>query len=263
MENMDAACLEMIKENLMDDYFTPKIKTEVIFDMLLTPVISEIMEPVIEDKTELVAKEFPLRKSKLEGEPSKLAEGDFRNCNVDYLLRSTERETWYLVELKTTSSSEGGKQRKRYQALVKNATADIYNDFVELLAHIYKVDYAPKDSLKTVFERCVNDVIVNESYKDVAAKRKEVGSRKYLYTAAQLLDKKVGLEPRTKLAPLKLVYITPDGKGVDGIPYISLKDIVEDENAKKISERIGENEKKRAYWEWLREVLKHIIIDNM
>lgn len=259
--NMDAVCLEMIKENVVVDYFTANIKSEVIFDMLLTPMIPEIIEAKTGVETEVIAKEFPmLNRNFAENK-------DYRNCNADYLLRSTDGQKWYLVELKTTTSSEGKKQKERYEQILKDEVS-LYRDFVELLAHIYKVEYiAREDSLLTVFEKIKEKEgnIQEGTYTEIAVqilkKYSRTGSKKYLYTAAQLLEKEVGLKhEEAEFKPLEIMYITPDGGVEDKIKYISLKKIIREirsgEDRKIVREIVGEYNSKREYWEWLKEVFK-------
>lgn len=266
MENMDAACLEMIKENVVKDYFTANIKSEVIFDMLLTPVIPEMIEAAIGEKTEVIAKEFPMfNKNFEEAQNTK----DYRNCNADYLLRSLDKRGWYLVELKTTASSEGKDQRENYKKILKNKVS-LYKDFVELLAHVYNVSYdVQKDSLQTVFKKIVKieGDIEENVYTDLAVQKLQkltrTGSKKYLYIAAQLLEKGVGLkQEEPEFEPLKIIYITPEGgkkvRDEEGIKYVSLKDILYEkkcgEDKRTVSEAVGENTSKKEYWEWLKEV---------
>jgi len=272
MENMAAACLEMIKENVVKDYFTANIKSEVIFDMLLTPMIPEMIEAAIGEKTEVIAKEFPmLNRNFVEENSNEEAQNtkDYRNCNADYLLRSLDKRGWYLVELKTTASSEGKDQRENYKKNLKNKVS-LYKDFVELLAHVYNVSYdVQKDSLQTVFKKIVKierDIEENV-YTDLAVQRLQkltrTGSKKYLYIAAQLLEKGVGLkQEEPEFEPLNIIYITPEGgkkvRDEEGIKYISLKDILHEkrcgEDKRTVSEAVGENTSKKEYWEWLKEV---------
>lgn len=59
---------EILTEYIIRDYYTPNIKAEVILDMILTPVIGEILTVIgrsntdlgINGKMRLLAKEFPM-----------------------------------------------------------------------------------------------------------------------------------------------------------------------------------------------------------
>lgn len=63
---------EILAEKVIQDYYTANIKAEVILDMILTPVISEILTAVgrenrelgINGEMKLIAKEFPMLNSK-------------------------------------------------------------------------------------------------------------------------------------------------------------------------------------------------------
>lgn len=97
---------EILAENITKDYFNAKVKTEVIFDTILTPVIGEILTVIgrenkklkINGEMKLLAKEFPMLKLNEENEKN-----NYRNCNADYLM--CDNNTVYFVELKTTHKS--------------------------------------------------------------------------------------------------------------------------------------------------------------
>lgn len=67
---------EILAENITKDYFNAKVKTEVIFDTILTPVIGEILTVIgrenkklkINGEMKLLAKEFPMLKLNEENE---------------------------------------------------------------------------------------------------------------------------------------------------------------------------------------------------
>lgn len=99
---------ELLKEQLIRDYFTPGIKAEVTFDTLLTPYIEGIVAKGLgleEESLKLIAKELSVD----EEENSK---GNMGN-KADYVL--ADRETVYLVELKTTEGSISEKQQEVYE----------------------------------------------------------------------------------------------------------------------------------------------------
>ena len=289
METYTKDTLEFIKKGVISDSFTPKIKSEVIFDMLLEPVILEVIKVGLDKKEEsfsvdLIAKEFPLlnehcQEDTKEGNNSQEKKRSYRNFNVDYLVRNNENKTWYLVELKTTESSEGDDQRKRYIELIES-NVNIYKEFKELLLHIYGKKYGSKnDSLKSIFEKIVGKNSNQEEFGYKAAairmlkeetktgRKKYSGSKKYIYTAAQLLEKGIGEDANNSVyEKLKLLYITPTKQGYEekeseqskddeeNPRYISLKKIIE--NEEQVSELLKDNEEKRGYWKWLVGVLK-------
>lgn len=116
---------EQIKKMVVNDYFTPNIKAEVILDALLTPFIAEIIEEQFRNQRcfqglRFVTKEmsvFDLEKSKemsvfdLEKSKGNSSYGNM-GIKIDYILG--DAQAFYLVELKTTDSSINREQAKRY-----------------------------------------------------------------------------------------------------------------------------------------------------
>lgn len=274
---MEKKILDIIKESIENDFFTPIVKAEVIFDMLLTPVITEIVkvitrENMMEIDAELIAKEFPLLNKNFE----EYGKDDFTNCNVDYLLRSKDKKVWYLVELKTTGSSEGRKQKRKYETIVEE-TIPIYRQFVELLVHVYGEEYGnwKTDSLKSIFEKIVGkqDLDKETNYKELAYQKLKAdslaGSKKYLYTAAEVLTRGIGLETvedKELYDFFEIIYITPNknqekkkdknnGNNEVKINYISFGDILDTGCKDKIRNEI-KDEVKKEYWDWLVKILE-------
>jgi hypothetical protein len=105
--------MDEIRKWVVNDYFTPNIKAEVILDTLLTPYITEILTDQAKDifSGELcfITKEM----SVLESEKSKKGSGyGNMGTKIDYVLG--DEEAVYLVELKTTDSSIKKEQAQRY-----------------------------------------------------------------------------------------------------------------------------------------------------
>lgn len=169
---------ERLAENIIRDYFTPNIKAEVILDMILTPVISEILTIVGQKNKELgisgdmkfIAKEFPMLKSRFGDQTSKEeSKNNYRSCNVDYLM--CDEESVYLVELKTTQDSLDLKQMENYQkylaACEDEKFSDVFGaDFIKLLNDVSQTGYSsnnPKtkkpweeeNPLKRIFEAVI------------------------------------------------------------------------------------------------------------
>ena len=84
---------ERMGTEIVNDYFTANIKSEVLIDTLLTPIIGDILTIIgqhigIKGKMQVLAKEFPMMKN------GNIDETDFRNCNADYLM--SDENTVYL-----------------------------------------------------------------------------------------------------------------------------------------------------------------------
>ncbi len=133
-----------IAENVIKDYYTAGIKAEVILDMLLTPVIREILAiGRVSDIENLRfgTKEFPLVKveQEEEGEKRQNNQNDvYRSVNVDYLLWNRNTKTIYLVELKTTPDSINDDQIENYKNKLKKIKGRTFGEslgreFVEIL----------------------------------------------------------------------------------------------------------------------------------
>lgn len=174
---------EKLAENIIRDYFTPNIKAEVILNMILTPVIGDILTIAgqknkglgISGEMTLIAKEFPMLKSRFgdqtSGEKSK---NNYRSCNVDYLM--CDAESVYFVELKTTQESLDCNQMKNYLKYLADFAgcedekfSDVSGaDFIKLLYHVSRTGHLSnhadkpwkgteprKDDLKRVFEAVI------------------------------------------------------------------------------------------------------------
>ena len=121
-ENKYETFYNLIKFWTLNDFCTPNIKAEVIFDMLLSPFITDI---VIEGMNSngrfvLLAKEFPL----------KVYENN-KGPKVDYLLMDDSTNDLYLVELKTDNNSFNKKQYSIYLETQKNS--DIGENFCRII----------------------------------------------------------------------------------------------------------------------------------
>lgn len=92
----------IIYKEVVNDYYTAGIKAEVILDMLLRPELERVLGRLGYPGIKFITKEFPI--------PT--AENDTHNCNVDYLMY--DENLVYLIELKTSSTSEDKKQLENY-----------------------------------------------------------------------------------------------------------------------------------------------------
>ncbi len=161
----------VLYEEIIKDYYTANIKSEVIMDTILTPVIAEVLtvmgrqNETINGKVRLLAKEFPILKNKnAEGEKP-----NFQSCNADYLM--CDHESVFFVELKTRQESYDEGQMKNYLAHCSDRETfaeGAGRDFVYLLNHVSRTGYSQntwtekmgtlkaKDALKWLFEIIIN-----------------------------------------------------------------------------------------------------------
>lgn len=235
---------------VVNDYFTPNIKAEVILDTLLTPVIHRLVPG-----TELVAKEMSIPEWK--GSEEKTLYG-VHGPKIDYVLAGPEHEKVFLVELKTTLSSLDDKQAESYLkncgqqtvtfgctlgkqllSLLQRRSPDGFgvtqsfqsqkmnsgkwNDssFAEAFKIILdKVD--PDKSLRGDgfrAEQAKNLILAKGWAQSMDLRRtggkqenKKYRSRKYLYTLGQLADYLEGGGKALWEKPLQIIYLTPGGK---------------------------------------------------
>ena len=235
---------------VVNDYFTPNIKAEVILDTLLTPYIAEILKDQRKDyftgELDFITKEMSVLESEDSMKDSNLNNG---GTKIDYVLG--DEKSIYLVELKTTDSSIKLGQAQRYLdncrgknfgevfgnkllSIMKGAFGDIYE---EGFPSKYD-DEALKEAFKSVFHirfrkksSSGNTVCITgkqlgitgekPSYAESAmelirtmrwAQSGMLRSRKYLYTAGQLLDYCAKRNRTLWDKPLKLIYLTPTGE---------------------------------------------------
>lgn len=247
---------EKLAENIIRDYFTPNIKAEVILDMILTPVIGDILTIAgkknkglgISGKMTLIAKEFPMLKSRFGGQTSgEKSKNNYRSCNVDYLM--CDAESVYFVELKTTQGSLDRDQMINYRKYIADCEDEKFSDvsgtdFIKLLNHVswtghlsnhanktWKETEPRKDDLKRVFEAVIQypehgrsgeneEIPFSRNWAEEEAhhvddaiaylkKNEAVSSKKYLLTAGQMLDNmKAGEWWDCK--HIKLLYLMPE-----------------------------------------------------
>ena len=121
-ENKYEIFYNLIKFWTLNDFCTPNIKAEVIFDMLLSPFITDIVKEGMNSNGRfvLLAKEFPL----------KVYENN-KGPKVDYLLMDDGTSDLYIVELKTDNNSFNKKQYRIYLETQKNS--DIGENFCRII----------------------------------------------------------------------------------------------------------------------------------
>lgn len=109
--------MEQIGKWVVNDYFTPNIKAEVVLDTLLTPYVSGIIKAQCGDKVKepvFVTKEMSIFEAANQSENTKYGN---KGAKIDYILAEpddSEEMPVYLAELKTTDSGLEKDQVKRY-----------------------------------------------------------------------------------------------------------------------------------------------------
>lgn len=121
-ENKYEIFYDLIKFWTLNDFCTPNIKAEVIFDMLLSPFITDIVKEGMNSNGRfvLLAKEFPLKVHK-----------NNQGRKVDYLLMDDSTSDLYIVELKTDNNSFNKEQYSIYLETLKNR--DIGENFCRII----------------------------------------------------------------------------------------------------------------------------------
>lgn len=110
MNEQENKLRKQIMELVVDDYFTPNIKAEIILDTLLTPYIEEILKDQCGIDAVFLTKEMSIKKRN----------GNNRGPKVDYVLTDKTEKRIYLVELKTTKSSINEDQAEVYRTYCQN-----------------------------------------------------------------------------------------------------------------------------------------------
>lgn len=220
---------DTIKELVVNDYFTPNIKAEVILDTLLSKYIHELVEG-----TTLVAKEMSIPMGDLFGSIGP---------KIDYVLAG---DKVYLIELKTTNSSDDDKQAGKYldecQGQEKYFGDKLGRQLLSILNKktVFNLKLGDherwaNETLRTAFDLILQKYGVKsqdghcaeQAMALIREKRwtqsKKYRSRKYLYTLGQLVDYPEELWDKQ----MEVIYLTPDGRPTHkGIAAQSLKGFV-------------------------------------
>lgn len=233
---------EIIREQVVNDYFTPNIKAEVILDTLLTPYIPQILKDQLGINAEPLAKEMSIPE-----------EGKFGSIGtkIDYVLADSDNV--YLVELKTTDSSidndQAGKylsncQNKRFGETLGWQLLSILDKPLKGTFNLHLKEYCEQTGDPSSWDDAQGDEVLRQVFQKIITKsfalfrlpvdkinqkcrcaenarelifennwtqREKYRSRKYLFTLGQLVNYlNKGNHLWTK--HLRLVYITPYGK---------------------------------------------------
>ena len=124
------AFYEMVKKWVVSDYRTPTIRSEVIIDMLISEFIEEMIAAklgIALDDVKLLAKEFPMPVYKEKRQ----------NPKVDYLVLTKsakeEKNTIYLVELKTTNYSLKPSQENNMNTAISRGADELWKLFIDIV----------------------------------------------------------------------------------------------------------------------------------
>ena len=219
--------LNVISNSVIDDYYTAAIKSEVILDMLITPVITDLIGIAKDEEFKYITKEFPLV----------TGDSGFSSAKADYLL--CNKENVYLVELKTSVDSVDTKQIKRYEGLYDtrfyietdadkelNGNSSIGNWFIKLVkeklikeCQTCGIIQGKGTSSKDITEKELAEQIFGgmhldkkEDVQNYIQKRSKRGTIKYLTQINQIASSKEDLKDKL----VKVYYLIP--KATSSIP---------------------------------------------
>lgn len=217
--HMSETLESVIRKWVVNDYFTPNIKAEVILDTLLTPYVPQLLRNECEIDAVFLTKEMSLEQFLPDGTgPEKKND---RGPKIDYVL--TGRYA-YLVELKTTDGSIESDQAKRYLECCC-APAGRPRTFASVfgmkLLRILGKQYSPDcpwelETLPKMFSGIAGDGKEDDHAERAMRYLRQSGrasTGKYLYTAGQILDRCPDAASLRALwgKELRLLYITPHG----------------------------------------------------
>lgn len=118
---------QLVTEWTVKDYYNPRIKAEVIMDMLLSADIPELLGLICKSKVTLLAKEFPISNFQMFGKDEELLTHRSSNA-VDYLacadIDKKGKGKLFFVELKTTAGSVDEVQLENYLRFCGRKVAD-------------------------------------------------------------------------------------------------------------------------------------------
>lgn len=206
---------EMLKKWVVNDYFTPNIKAEVILDTLLTPYVPQTLRSHRGDiDAVFLAKEMSMIETDETSEGQE--QGDNRGPKIDYVLADKNRDCVYFVELKTTDSSIDAKQLSFYTSLAGQTSnfGDVLGKRLLAILEAYlEIDLGTPEgwvndnkltkAWQKIWDKRKRYVPANQypeksdSYTKMAmelikakgwAWRGNLRSRKYVYTLGQLMD---------------------------------------------------------------------------
>lgn len=233
-----------IRDLVVNDYFTPNIKAEVILDTLLTPYIEDLGKLLRDGGTgklyakgaHFVTKEMSIPRGDKWGS---------KGPKIDYVLAKDGPEgAVFLVELKTTKSSMDKRQAEDYRNCKEEEFGEkLGRQLLEILKNNFRAkgfslkinpalgDKTLEDVFNQIMEKFGPDVegidraekarklICRENWTQIPGYR----SRKYLYTLGQLADY-IGKGHTIWNRTMEVVYLVPPGTDTGGFRKVSLTD---------------------------------------
>lgn len=207
------AFFEMVKRWTVKDYKTPGLKAEVIIDMLISEFVEDILAAHLKDKAEqlgikvpvdvkLLMKEFPIRTSQVDEESK-----DKRSARVDYLV--LVKNTFYLVELKTSNQSLDNNQKRRMQKVMDGHSSAMWRFFFDIL-HDKSKDKNPRKTRQQAKEEYNHENML--AYFAERQSREQADSKKYFYAFEEMKRRLAGHEDiidtfTKKDYPIKICYV--------------------------------------------------------
>ena len=234
--SIEGSILNKITENVINDYYTAGIKTEVVIDTLITPVITNLIKEmlkgsdVIEGELEYITKEFPMIKKEVDF--SKDGKWYYSNNKADYLLK--DDENIYLVELKTSIDSINVDQIAFYDNYIQRINRNtLLAEFMALFNSVSNTGMGDK-KYREKMRAYLNDN--NDSHEDISLKKLlsntfgedkinkknaigrlkencDSSSKKYLIQATEIakaIPDDMEDKSYIKIRKVKLIYIVPD-----------------------------------------------------
>ena len=210
-EVQNPAILNTISDRVIRDYYTAAIKSEVILDTLITPVVEDLLNIALgrdgENKLHYVTKEFPLMTKLLAKEDTETevkTKEDDRSVKADYLL--CDDKYVYVVELKTTSGSFDYKQFNKYKAFCEECCfSKLLDCFADVVAKAYSVNNDGEGNSFEKLEGLYNSILSNERWKkasgdthnrllgkkdikELRERKNYTSTKKYMTQVAEIID---------------------------------------------------------------------------
>lgn len=289
--SVEESILNIITDSVINDYYTAGIKTEVVIDTLITPVITELIKEMLENSGRkniitgdvvYITKEFPMIKQ----------DGSYSNTKADYLIM--DEKTVYLVELKTSMDSMEQSQidnyysyinniekkkenKKKYLGIMMDEFSALFNSVSNTgmgIEKFKKVKMNLPDLVKLVLDREKIEVIdgkyknaakeylkgenTSSSLKNLKSKNAS-SSKKYLMQAVDIV-KNIYLknENENERKNLKLIYIVPREE--------DKKNITNDKRNKKAIicslDKLDYTNDHSNYYEWVKNIILKPIFEG-
>lgn len=260
---------KMVQKWVVKDYFNPSIKAEVIWDMLLSEFITEIITFGLGDEADeifLLAKEFPISNEKVVNGKETLS-----SAKIDYLLLrrpESQKPQIILVELKTSNDSFNEEQLVRYRSYLGGKKTE---KFWEHYRSIISTYVTPVCYRKTLFElensrkyvQQISDIkkVVQEIFpecKAIIAKKNNAELINFLKKKYQAANFQLVYLSMTEIKMVKgttLRQYAAEQK-LEDLKNIILKEIMEEDTGQaKFEKLLGSNNEKTESWKVLSKIM--------